>query len=267
MAAPEQLRRLQQQFMRAMTPGSQVLDTIGFRVFVWPSGDLFYRNVAVPVAEPHDWGDAIRRMQDVFALMRRLPRLEFFEELWPRLPAALERAGYVREMRAPAMVLTEAGLTRTHSEEVGAADAGPPATFLGAMSPDALLQAFLDFQTGIFQGPGRTMEPAELPRLRTALRRGETMAAVILTEGRPVAAGSLVGLGAEAELAGVATRPDRRRAGLAERVCHSLLERFFATGGELAWLSAGGAGSDVLYRKLGFVTVGTQLNYGLPPAR
>ena len=43
-----------------------------------------------------------------------------------------------------------------------------------------------------------------------------------------------------------------------------LLERFFAAGGELAWLSAADVASAALYRSLGFAPCGTQLNYAGP---
>jgi ribosomal protein S18 acetylase RimI-like enzyme len=256
------LHRLQHQFMAAMTPGSRLHDTPGFRVFLWPEGDLFYRNVAVPVAVPADWDAAIARLREVFDRQRRIARLEFFQELWPELPAALERAGFAREMTAPAMMLTAPELTPEPARPPGAA-----VTFLTAAAPDALLEAFLALQATVFQELSAVTEPAELLRLRTALGRGESIAAMVLEDGEPVAAGSLLGIGAAAELAGVATRRDRRRRGLAERVCRRLVERFFAAGGELVWLSAGGAGSDGLYRKLGFRVVGTQLNYVLPTER
>jgi hypothetical protein len=49
--------------------------------------------------------------------------------------------------------------------------------------------------------------------------------------------------------------------------CALLLGRFFAEGGEVAWLSAGDAASAGLYRTLGFRPCGTQLNYARPEAR
>jgi predicted GNAT family acetyltransferase len=93
---------------------------------------------------------------------------------------------------------------------------------------------------------------------------GTTMTAVCRIDGEPVAAASLIGVGAEAELAGVWTAPRHRRRGLAEAVCRRLLTGFAARGGELVWLSAGNATSERLYRRLGFEPVGTQLNYARP---
>jgi ribosomal protein S18 acetylase RimI-like enzyme len=260
MADASHLARLQAQFMRAMASASEVVDAAAFRIFIWPGGDLFYRNVAVPVAPAADWRDAIGAMQAVFARAGRTPRLEFFEELWPALPAALERQGFVREMRAPAMTLTRHELSPA---AMASADEPRP-RLLSAAAGDLELATFLTFQARIFQGESYAATAEDVRQLRLALGRGATLAAAIMEDGRPIAVGSLVGVGRDAELAGIATAPARRRAGLAEQVCRTLLDRFFAGPGELVWLSAGGPGSDRLYRKLGFATAGTQLNYGLP---
>ena len=71
----------------------------------------------------------------------------------------------------------------------------------------------------------------------------------------------MIRTGAVAELAGVWTLPGWRRCGLARACCRLLLDRFFATGGELAWLSVGDAAGAALYVGLGFRPCGTQLNY------
>ena len=90
---------------------------------------------------------------------------------------------------------------------------------------------------------------------------GATLCAASLSDGRPVSGASLIGIGAEAELAGVWTSEDARRQGRAEAVCRALLGRYFGLGGELVWLSAGDGDSARLYRRLGFRPIGTQLNY------
>ena len=88
-----------------------------------------------------------------------------------------------------------------------------------------------------------------------------TICAASLVGGRPVSGASLIGVATDAELAGVWTLTHARRQGRAEAVCRALLGHFFEQGGELAWLSAGGNHSERLYRRLGFIPVGTQLNY------
>jgi ribosomal protein S18 acetylase RimI-like enzyme len=134
---------------------------------------------------------------------------------------------------------------------------------LDAATSPALAEAFLLGIQAAFGAPPPP-DPGELDQLRRDLAEGATLAAAWLEDGRPLAGACLIGLGPEAELAGVWTDARRRRRGLATAVCAALLRRFFAAGGEVAWLSAAGEGSEGLYRGLGFARVGTQLNHGPP---
>ena len=76
-----------------------------FRVHLWPNADPFYRNVAVPIEPTSDWQTAIAAMVRAFETAGRTPRLEFFAELWPDLPSALEAAGFVPERRGEVMAM------------------------------------------------------------------------------------------------------------------------------------------------------------------
>ena len=89
--------------------------------------------------------------------------------------------------------------------------------------------------------PPRDLDPREVTQMGRELASGTTMTTVCQIEGEAVAAASLIGVGAEAELAAVWTAPRYRRRGLAEAVCRRLLTSFAARGGELVWLSAGNA--------------------------
>ena len=55
-----------------------------------------------------------------------------------------------------------------------------------------------------------------------------------------------------------------KRGSVARAACAKLLEAFFTNGGEMVWLSAGGAGSLPLYQGLGFEICGTQVNLHQP---
>jgi ribosomal protein S18 acetylase RimI-like enzyme len=101
-------------------------------------------------------------------------------------------------------------------------------------------------------------------RFRQEVASGTSRPALVLDEGRPIAGACLIGVGAEAELAGVWTSPAHRRRGFATAACAALLRDFFNRGGELIWLSTAEHGSEALYRKLGFRRVGTQCNYVWP---
>ena len=43
------LRRLAAQFAAAVAEGSEIRETPGYRIHLWPTPDPFYRNVAIPV--------------------------------------------------------------------------------------------------------------------------------------------------------------------------------------------------------------------------
>jgi ribosomal protein S18 acetylase RimI-like enzyme len=250
------LARLAEQFADAVADGSEIHVTEGFRVHLWHSADPFYRNVAIPVRQVADWQPAIAAMRALFEAHGRTPRLEFFAELWPGLATALEAAGFHAERRAVVM---------TRGPE-GALAAGGPARLLAADEPRSLLAAFLARAAEAFGEPAALLAAGEVERLAAGLARGAVMAAAALEDGRPVSGASLIRAGRVAELAGVWTSAAWRRRGLARRCCARLLERFFADGGEVAWLSAGDAASAGLYRSIGFSPLGTQLNYARLPA-
>lgn len=252
------LERLQSQVRRGFAARSETCETAAFRVHIWHSPDAFYRNRALALRQPESWASAIAEMEAVFARAARVPRIELFEELWPELGPALEQAGWVCEACAPVMVLDAGGLA-----------AGPAAdgvALLGEGTARGLVREFIRAVEAVFGMPPSAETGGEIDVLMRDLAGGATLCAASLVDGRPVSGGSLIGLGAEAELAGVWTAEDHRRQGRAEAVCRALLGHFFGHGGELAWLSAGDDDSERLYRRLGFVPVGTQLNYArLPP--
>lgn len=253
------LARLAGQFAAAVADGSEAHDLPGFRVHLWREADPFYRNVAIPTGPACGRREAIAAMAGLFEAHGRIPRLEFFAELWPGLAAALEAEGFALERRSPALVLD-------------AARAPAPAKaprLLGPDTPYERLRAFLAAAAAAFGEAAMALAPGELERFARGLREGTIAAAALLTPaGEPVSGASLIRNGRVAELVGVWTMPPWRRRGLARAACASLLARFFATSGEIAWLSAGDAASEALYRSLGFLPCGTQLNYArLPAAR
>lgn len=249
------LARIERQLHRGLARGSERWDVGGFRLHVWPRPEPFYRNRAVPVEAPADWGTAVVALVAAFAGARREPRLEFFAERWPGLAPALEVAGFRRELEAPVL----------------ASDRAPPGVdapggvlLLGRGTDPGLVRAALARASQAF-GMGDTADPGELAQFRLDLAEGATVAAVRLEGGEPVAGACLVGVGAgDAELAGVWTRDGHRRRGHARAVCAYLLRMFLGVNeGGLVWLTAGGPGSEALYRGLGFNRVGTQLDYAL----
>jgi ribosomal protein S18 acetylase RimI-like enzyme len=256
------LRRLAEQFAAAVADGSEVREVPGFRVHLWPAADPFYRNVAIPVREVNDRRGAIAAMAKAFEDRGRTPRLEFFAELWPDLAAALEADGFVLERRGEVMACG-----RLDPASPSVALVAPQ--LLGGDEPLPRLAAFLAGAAEAFGERAAVSASGELGRFADRLRQGALEAAMVLadSEATPVSGATLIRAGGVAELAGVWTRAGWRRRGYARAVCALLLERFFAEGGEVAWLSAGDTASAGLYRSLGFRPCGTQLNYARPGAR
>lgn len=246
------LARIQRQLRRGFADGSEARPAGAFTVYVWPHSDVFYRTRALPVARPRaTWAEDIDAMLAIFAAAGRTPRLEIVEELWPDLPPALRSAGLDCELRAPILV---SRLSGPADDEDGAA------MLLDASTSAAWLTRFIAAGEASYGMPPRQPPAGEVAQLAGELLRGTSILAACSEHGLPVAGASLIGVGAEAELAGVWTAPGHRRRGLATAACARVLARFTRRGGELAWLSAGDAGSERLYRRLGFVRAGTQLN-------
>lgn len=247
------LERLESQVRRGFAAGSEIRETAAFRVHIWHTADVFYRNRALAMRRPPSWGPAIGELEQAFAAAERVPRIELLAELWPDLAPALERAGWVCEARGMAMALEAPAF---------AALPGPREVMLiGADAPRSLVRGFIRGTEEVFAMTPSPETGGEIDVLQRDLASGSALCAASLVDGRLVSGASLIGIGADAELAGVWTKDEARRQGRAEAVCRALLGHFFAHGGELVWLSASDAASERLYRRLGFTPVGTQLNY------
>jgi ribosomal protein S18 acetylase RimI-like enzyme len=226
-----------------------------FRLYLWPRDDAFYRTRALPARRPPGgWSDAIVRLRAACAAAGATPRLEILDELWPDLAGALLAAGFACELRATVLA---------RPADAPAAPAADPATLLEEAAPDRLA-AFIAAAEAAHGFAPRPIPPEEPARLAADIARGRTMLAAVLEDGRPVAGASLIGIGRDAELAAVWSAPERRRLGFAAAVCARLLAAFAARGGALVWLGTGDGAAERLYRRLGFVPVGTQLSFVHP---
>ena len=246
------LARIEAQLHRAMARGARRLEADAFAVYIWPEGDLFYRNRALPLRRAANWNRAIGAMVATFGAHGRTPLVEHLAERWPGLGRALDDAGFVREMGSPVLVAGCAPCGKAAPARLAAADEP-----LLAMALGGARVAFALAPTGA--------DADELAGLRRDLAAGFSLYAVVEVDGSVQAGAGLVGGGDVAELVAVWAAAEMRGRGLASAVCRCLLRRFFATGGELVWCSAAGEPAARLYRRLGFRPVATQLDHVLPP--
>lgn len=246
------LERLVPNALAAAAEG-RLRDTVGpFALFISEASDDPMLSFALPVASVPEWRPAIADLQRAFEAAGRRFRVEFFRELHPALSPTLFAMGYRREMEARLMILRAPAYRAAPAE---------PATLLEA-ADEAAVDGLMQVQHDAFDQPLDAAGEADFrARLTTGLAQGSRLAALARLDGVPAASGLLLIGGGSAELAAVGTRPRFRRRGLAEAVCHRLLDAYFSRGHDLAWLSAA-AEAESLYARLGFRPAGTQLNFG-----
>ncbi|MEZ4629264.1 MAG: GNAT family N-acetyltransferase [Deinococcales bacterium] len=231
----------------------------GFDVFIDPKSEASYLSLAIPKTHADaswttSWTEAIAEMQALFKSLKRQARLEYFHELYPSLADTLLAAGFKEEMRAPIMVLDKANLTTTPQKL-------PNTHYLPLRVDDsALIEQSLRCQSLAYGGDGGDGALIWLANLLTGLADGSKKMSILLQDDAPVAGAVLQIGGGIAELAGVWTLPEKQKQGLAFSFCQQFLAEYFAEGYQRCWLSAA-EGAQRLYEKLGFVKVGTQLNF------
>jgi ribosomal protein S18 acetylase RimI-like enzyme len=227
-----------------------------FHIFI-SSQSLDHLTFATPLpGEPANWAEAVADMVAVFAGHGKRPRLEFIADLHPNLAVALEQAGLACESRAPVMVLPTAELAPAPNPQ-------PQMNYQRlANENETLLRAHLIQQSIAFGSSGEAEDALGwLPNLQRGLAEGLVMGAVLEQAGE-ILSGAVIQMGeGSGELAGVWTAPQWRGRGLAFALCQQLLAEYAALGHPTCWLSAA-EGAQHLYEKLGFVSVGTQLNFG-----
>lgn len=266
------LAAIEAQFLAASGSAQRIVETPSFRVHLWTAADAFYRNSAVPIARPPDWGPAIAAMAGAFGGGWRRPALEYLEERWPDLGRALAAAGFACEARLTVMA-SDGGRAAMRSAG-DAARASGSVCHVAAATPEQALRAYLQALHEAFaqHGPAGVGD-ADVASLARALAEGRCRIGMINDDdGSAVAGATLIGIGhvpgvrgPVAELSGVWTAEPARGQGLARTVSSALLTRFFADGGGLVWLAAENARVARLYARLGFRSIGHQLRYSRGP--
>lgn len=238
------LQALQDALVEATSKTRVVTQVGGFVTLITAEDPLTYLNYAVPIAPPTT-GDC-QALIVHFMEVARSPRLEYFVDLWPQVGPMLEEHGFSVERTAPIMALRreEYAGGNTKARPAGPNDASSIRTVAGI--------AF-----------GMESDPASDANTALSLADGSLLGAVSEAES-VVASGMAIGTARVREIAGIATLPEFRRQGHARAVICCLLNQFFGSRGEVAWLTPGDNGAERLYESLGFRTVGTQVNYVFP---
>ncbi|MEM7032990.1 MAG: GNAT family N-acetyltransferase [Chloroflexota bacterium] len=229
-----------------------------FTAFFHPHDKFDHFNYAIPDAiTDQNLRESLAELTTVFKQRDCHPRFEFISEFWPNLAESLQQYGFVEEAKTVLMTCSPA------ARKTVPAVANLTLTRLSQTSDLTDYQAVMDVQHEGFN----MSKPEPRPDKAAAEFRdwlGDTVFVLARLDGEPVCTGSLMpphnGL---AEIAGIATRPEYRRRGIATKLTESLLDVAFEQGTDLALLTAADERAGRVYQRLGFQPVATALAYRL----
>jgi len=220
-----------------------------------PASDLIWFNYAIPLTNGTSTKvipDDIHHLRELFRRHDRVLRFEFFESLWPDLAGILEKAGLQLQMSVPLMLCDPSRFTPITAAHVDT-------TTLDGNASDDTFARFIQTAKRTFGEEDPQPSPEEIAEQREQVRTGRYRCAFATVDGRMVGVGTLTA--GNSELAGVGTLPEYRRRGVAVAISSHLISRHLALGGTHVWLSAADDIAAAVYRKIGFQTAGSQLNY------
>lgn len=249
---PSLLARLQEALIASTKPNRECTEVGGYVAMLTPTDPTVWFNYAVPISGSAV--DGVGALVATFRVAGRTPRLEFFPALWPGVSEALEKEGFQCEKRMPVMVLeAQDWMGLRHAVDVRDVDAE-------SFRPlNAVLSSAFGMPT-----PAEPGDPQADPSFQR-IASGTTLASAAFVGGVVVGGGFGVGSSDVREIAGIGTLEAYRKRGIASAVIAHLLDRFFAAGGELAWLTPGDDAAQSVYARLGFAPVGEQVCYALAP--
>jgi ribosomal protein S18 acetylase RimI-like enzyme len=248
------LKRISTADVQATAATRTVVETSAFKLLLDPINDFAGMNWATPL-KPNPNKSEITDLCEAFKAHHRTPRLEFIAECWQGLAAVLEGAGFCSEGEAQDIML----VTRETFQPFKAK--GVKVQFLELNDSEALFQTYLETQT---QGFGYSTDPPtnnQITDWHNQIRQGRR-AALGFLDSRAAGVGTMLGTELR-ELQGVTTIPDARRRGVAGSVSSALVAEGFEAGIQAVWLSVEDEGARACYAKLGFLVIGTRLNYSL----
>jgi GNAT superfamily N-acetyltransferase len=250
-----QLRRIEQSVSLAPVPdaGVEVVVSGVFRAFLsshTADPELNYAMITAAPADGQSLEAELAALRQVVTARQRRLRLEFVEELWPKLGEVAARAGLRLVNREPLMTCTPESFLPITAP-------GVRVRFLRPDDDEATLATYLAIRDEVTQ----PADVGEASRLRKTIASAGNWFALANLEGEPAGTGrcifSAAGLG---EIIAIVTRADLRRRGVAATVVSALVRAYLDAGGTLAWLTAANDEATSVYRRVGFTTIGHLLN-------
>jgi ribosomal protein S18 acetylase RimI-like enzyme len=241
------LQRLEHSLKNAAAKSREKIIHEYFDAFFSPSPEP-HLSFAVP-KQGLEQPQAIEALIETFYDHGRVPSLEYFHELHPKVRGALGMKNFLQDMWAPVMTLVPEDLAPALEAS---------ATYRSLMDDAGKLETFLRAQSRAFGGTGGDDALSWLPSMTELLQNGELMGA-FLEQDNIMVSGAVIQGATDGELAGVWTLPHYQRQGLSYELCQRLLADYFSKGQDLSWLSAA-EGALKLYQKLGFKHAGIQIN-------
>ncbi|MBX7135476.1 MAG: GNAT family N-acetyltransferase [Fimbriimonadaceae bacterium] len=247
------LRGLQDALVKTVSADRDLIQCGVFTLMLTSGESSPWLNYAVPTDASAPLEKSIDEMEAAFEARERRPRLEIIVDLWPTVVEALISRGYTSEMHVPLMLVTPQR----------------PVVEPRLIDEVRLLGPQGDFGPGIACGGAafaddETVTEAAIERTRNGVVSGRLLVAQIERDGKVVGSGVAVGDDQVREIAGIGTRPEYRRQGIASAVSEALVRAHFARGGEIAWLTAGDDAAEAVYAGLGFERAGSQINLSKP---
>lgn len=280
MATDQQLiERIQAQLSASAHQNFEAVPVPPFTVYINADSDSRWNNYAIPdVPVTGDVNATIDALCATFQARGRQPRFEFVDEFTPLLAPALERYGFVEEMRTQLMICTPAtyrpvqASTHVHFAQL---------SHTGAVAP---FQEFMRVQRAAFgHEPTEEVTVDEAEQFRTRFATIQFLGAWL-----PTAHASHTGADAKAasvanraetlvsvasllpphggitEIAGIATVQAYRRQGIAGALTAHVVAQAFAQGLTGVFLTAADANAGRVYERVGFQSIGTGVAYHLP---
>jgi GNAT superfamily N-acetyltransferase len=246
-----------QNFLRESARGHyESLALPPFTLFFHPTDNLKYFNYAIPdIPCGGSLRGVLTALRQEFRQRERVARFEFFEAFAPLLPACLRDSGFVEEDRQWSMLCTPRSLQPVPDV---------PGLEIIPLDPSSSLQDTRDFLIAQHEGftPEEKADPsAERVQLT---RQGFTRSHAFLGRiaGQPAGAAVFARpIEGVTEVAGIATRVDYRRRGIAAALTAHATRAAFNLGVQTACLTAADERAGRVYERVGFVPFSIMLAY------